>query len=489
MRIDFSFGRPGSSRRRDDGSPARLLVLADLHPTNAPARVIDRPIVRVDIDNIGQVLARCAPSATLPAKRGGERLEFGAFDDFHPDALVKRERLFGRLTDLRRRLRHPDTFAAAAAELRAGASPEAVPQAAPALAPAPARADREDLPAALERLLGGSPDKTPPRGQPRAENVVDNLIRQAVAPYVVAAADPRMPELVSAVDAAMSDVMRGVLHDPGVQEIEATWRGIHWLVSSLELGETLELHLLHVTRGELSSGAAAGSDLYRRLVDKEAQTAGGLRPAAIVGAYRFDATADDLALLESMGALARAVGAPFVAECGASLLGARGVAQQPDPRDWTALEAGLEARWHGLRAGPAAPYLGLALPRILLRLPYGRKADPIETFTFEELPPEADHEAFLWGNAAFACALVMARELDAEEEASDAGSIAGLPAFTFDTDEGPRLQPCAEVCLTERAIGAVLARGIMPLVSVKDADEVRLVRLQSIADPPTALLR
>ena len=62
------------------------------------------------------------------------------------------------------------------------------------------------------------------------------------------------------------------------------------------------------------------------------------------------------------------------------------------------------------------------------------------------------------------------------------------PAFTFDTAEGPRLQPCAEVCLTERAIGAVLARGIMPLVSVKGTDAVRFVRLQSIADPPTALL-
>jgi type VI secretion system ImpC/EvpB family protein len=482
MRMDFSFGRSGSSRQRDDGAPARILILADLHAADAPARVADRPIVRVDTDNIHQALARCAPSATLPAERAGQRLQFRTFDDFHPDLLIGNAPLFGRLTDLRKRLRHPDTFAAAAAELRAETAPEAAPQ------PAPARAERDDVPATLERLLGQSADKTPSRGQPRADSIVDNLVRQAVAPYIVAAADPRVPELVSAVDGAMGDVMRGILHDPGFQEVEATWRGIHWLASSLELGERLELHVLHVTRGELSRGAGAGSDLYQRLIDQEAQTSGGLRPSAIVGAYRFEATAEDLALLESMGALARAVDAPFVAECGASLLGARSVAQQPDPRDWTALETGIEARWQALRAGHAGPYLGLVLPRILLRLPYGRKADPIETFAFEELPPDADHEAFLWGNAAFACALVIARELDAEEEPSDAGSIAGLPAFTFDTAEGPRLQPCAEVCLTERAVGAVLARGIMPLVSVKGTDAVRFVRLQSIADPPTALL-
>jgi predicted component of type VI protein secretion system len=134
-----------------------------------------------------------------------------------------------------------------------------------------------------------------------------------------------------------------------------------------------------------------------------------------------------------------------------------------------------------------APYLGLALPRVLLRLPYGERTDRIERFGFEEIPGTPDHEAFLWGNPAFACAVVLARVLQPDTDLSEAGDLGGLPAFVFTADDESRLQPCAEVCLAERAVDAILARGIMPLVSIKNRDVVRLIRLQSIADPPTAL--
>ena len=489
MRMDFSFGRSTSPRRRDSGIPRRILILADLHPAGDPGRLLDRPVVRVDSDNIDEVLARYAPSVVLGAERGRARLEFGTFDDFHPDTLVRNARLFGRLLDLRSRLQQPGTFAGAVAEL--GAELGVEPRPGEAQGPQPATSPRapDETAATLERLLGPRTAGTPSSAErPHVLGIVDNLVRQAVAPHVVAAGDSRLPHLLSAVDAATSGVMRGILHDPRFQEVEATWRGIHWLVSSLELGETLELYVLHVTRDELSEGAGAGSNLLGRLVDREAQMSGGLELSAVVAAYRFGATMEDLSALESMGVLAREIGAPLVAECGPGLLGSPNMAEQPDPRDWTMLEAAIEERWRGLRAGSAASRLGLLLPRMLLRLPYGRKSDPIEAFGFEELAAGADHEAFLWGNAAFAGALVMARLLDPDGPPPDAGTITDLPAFVLAAADGPQLQPCAETCLTERAVQAVLARGVMPLVSVKNADVVRLVRLQSIADPPTPLL-
>jgi type VI secretion system protein ImpC len=48
-------------------------------------------------------------------------------------------------------------------------------------------------------------------------------------------------------------------------------------------------------------------------------------------------------------------------------------------------------------------------------------------------------------------------------------------------------KPCAEVLLTEDAVERILEAGLMPLVSFKGRDRVRLVRFQSIADPPRAL--
>lgn len=477
MRFDFTFGPTRSARRRDDDGPRRILLLADLHPTEAAGDVASRPIARVDVDSIHDVLARYAPSVVLGAERGGERFQFRSFDDFHPDALLKSAPLFGRLLGLRSRLQHPGTFDAALAELEA----EVLPAGAPISPDAPRPTDPPEIRSTLERLLGRGSEKTAPSAAPRAASPIDDLIRRIVAPNVVAPADSRVPQLVSAVDVVMGDVMRGVLHDPGFQAVEATWRGIAWLVSSVEFDEALELHLLHVTRGELSQEAGAGGGLYRRLVDREALTPGGLELAALIGCYRFNPAAEDLATLQSVGMLARAAGAPFVAECGPGLLGSRGMAEEPDPRQWRPLDPQIEEAWTALRAGAAGPYLGLSLPRFLLRRPYGGKSDPIEGFRFEELPATPDHESFLWGSPAIACAAVLARGLRPDSDGSAAGDIGGLPAFVVSDDGEPRLQPCAEACLSERAVDAILARGIMPLVGIKNTDVVRLPRLQSIA--------
>jgi type VI secretion system protein ImpC len=488
MRFDFPFGPSRPARQDDEGSPRRILVLADLRPTDAPGDVAARPIVRVDLDSIDGLLARCAPSVLLGPETGGERIRFRSFDDFHPDALLKNTRLFGRLLDLRKRLLHPGTFAGALAELDADVVPAGTASTTPPAEVGP-QAESGDVQSTLARLLGrrtANPPSLAP--SPHAASAVDNLIRRIVAPDVVAPQDPRVPQFLSAVDAALADLMRSVLHDPGFQELEATWRGIQWLVSSIELDEALELHVLHVTRDELSKGAGPESGVYRRLIDREARIPGGLALSALVGCFRFGPTAEDLAVLESIGMLARAAGAPFVAEAAAGLLGSHGLAQQPDPREWEPVDPDVEARWRALRAGPAAPCLGLALPRFLLRRPYGPKSDPIEGFGFEELPGAAEHETFLWGSPAIACAAVIARALRPDPDPSEAGDIGGLPAFVLTVDGESRLEPCAEVCLGERAVDAILARGIMPLVTVKDTDVVRLIRLQSIADPPTGLL-
>lgn len=483
MNVELAFGTARTRSRRKEGAPFRLLILSDLqqHTTEAPRPILERPLVRVDTDNLEDVLARFAPSVVLGADAGGERLQFRRFEDFHPDTLVETLSVFRRLLDLRRRLENPATFASALAELRADAiSGHSVTREDTAFWP-PAEDDRSTL----ERLLGRKTAAQPPAPQAAALRSVDALIRRIVAPHIVQAADPQLPQLLSAVDTALGDTMRRVLHDPGFQAVEATWRGIHWLVSSLELGEELELYLLDLPREQLPRDAGPESDLYRRLVDREARTMGGLQLSAVVGNYRFDATPEDLDVLESMGSVARVVGAPLLAECGASLLGSTAVAREPDPHDWRALDPRTEARWKTLRAGAVAPFIGLALPRFLLRLPYGERTDSIEAFRFEEQPTTPEHEAFLWGNPAFACAMVMMRAIQNEGMPADAGTITGLPAFVSITDDEPQLQPCAEVWLAEVAVETILARGIMPLVSLRDRDAARLVRLQSIADPPT----
>jgi type VI secretion system protein ImpC len=194
----------------------------------------------------------------------------------------------------------------------------------------------------------------------------------------------------------------------------------------------------------------------------------------------------DLPLLASLGAIAGQAGGPFLAAADPSVLGYRSLLETADLRNRHAADNDAEERWSALRASSAAPWLGLALPRMLLRLPYGKDTDRVEHFDFEEFTPARAHEAYLWGNPALACALLIGRSFSARGWAMEPGDeldIDGMPAHAFDQDGEPQLQACAEVYLTERAGQAMLNRGVMPLLSHKNRNAIRLVRFQSLADP------
>jgi type VI secretion system protein ImpC len=313
----------------------------------------------------------------------------------------------------------------------------------------------------------------------------------------VRGADPeRQRLLVAAVDDGLAREMAVVLHAPGFQRLEAAWRGLYWLVSSLETGEELSIHLLDARKQDLAADIeTAGAELetsvlYRKLVEQGAEGPDGEPWALIVGDYRFGPAEEDLRLLAALGAIASRAGGPFLAAADPAVLGCRDLAETPDPDDWQDPDPEVEARWRALRRTPAATSIGLALPRVLLRLPYGRRTDPIEAFAFEELPGGPDHEAYLWGNPAFACALLIGQAFQDngwELQPGDRLDLADLPAYSYTEDGESRLKPCAEVLLGQRGAEAALARGIMPLLSHRNANAVRVLRFQSLAEPPTAL--
>jgi predicted component of type VI protein secretion system len=139
---------------------------------------------------------------------------------------------------------------------------------------------------------------------------------------------------------------------------------------------------------------------------------------------------------------------------------------------------------------PEGSYLGLVLPRFLLRLPYGKDTSPVEEFDFEELPPGSDHEGYLWGNPAVACVFMLAesfRRRGWDFRAGTVREIADLPLHVCRQDGESRIMPCAEVLLGEEAMAAILDKGLMPLLSVRDRDVVCLARFQSLAELATPL--
>ena len=426
-----------------------------------------RTPVAVDIDNFDRVMQRIAPRVALGTP--GTELEFATMDDFHPDALYRRAPRLRRLGELRERMQNPSTFTAAAAEfgMRSGESDSAT----------------------LSRLVGLQSSAPTPR---RAELAsLEALIAGVVAPHIVRDV-PHQAVYVAALDAAIGDEMRAILQQPQFKALEALWRGTYWLASSLETDGELKLYLLDVTAPELAADMHAARDvessgLYRLLAEG---TVDAEPWSLIIGDFAFGPEADDVQLLAYLGAVASRTGAPFLAGAKPQLLGAASFAITSDPRDWAPAESSGRELWNALRESAIAPWIGLAAPRVLIRLPFGKSGEPIEAFTFEEFARGREHESYVWANGALACALLIGRAFSArgwEMELGDELEIDDLPAHVFEDEGQKRLQPCAEAALTERAGEAMLEAGLIPLLSYKDRNAIRVMRFQSIARPAQAL--
>ncbi len=385
LEFDLGFGRSGHPR--DETEPMRLLVLGDFSGKPAPDRtpLASRPAPRVDIDNFDDVMRRMAPRVSVPA---GE-IRFEQIDDFHPDRLYARLDLFKALREARDR--------------------------------PPAGSD--DL---LGRLLG----KPAESGVPPAasQGGLTGLIRDIVAPHIVKDTSAQTETYVAAVDAAIAQQMRALLHAPAFQSIEAAWRGVRWLVSSLELDEQLQLHLFDVTREELladvvaAQGTLAQTGVYRAVVDRSRNVPGGERWSALVALMQFGPSDADIGLLAALGLIASHAGGPLLAGADLTLAGD---------------DAGALVGWQALRRSEAAPWIGLAAPRVLLRMPYGKGSDPIEAFAFEEFAGPPVQEELLWGHASLAMALLIGRSFIArgwDMEPGDEREIGDLPAYTFVRD-------------------------------------------------------
>jgi type VI secretion system protein ImpC len=213
-------------------------------------------------------------------------------------------------------------------------------------------------------------------------------------------------------------------------------------------------------------------------------------PWSVVAAnYTFDFSEGDDRVVERVSSIAKAAGAPFIAAVTPDLLGCKSLAASPDPDDWQMPpDRTMEDWWKKFTSSASAAYVGFALPRFLLRLPYGRDTEPTETFEFEEIGDERaqapSHESYLWANPAFALVFLLAEGFSQEGSRfrpSDHLQIEGLPLHIFKRDGDAEIKPCAEVLLTMRAARKIIDRGLMPLLSIKDSDRVRLGMFQSIA--------
>jgi type VI secretion system ImpB/VipA family protein len=477
MEYEVSFGRLGNVKCPVPGTAFRLAVLGDFSG-RANAGVLEtgaalaaRKPHKVDVDNLDTLLERLSVTVSVPIDedRNVVSATIRSLDDFHPDQLVENLPVVEELLRLRRDLQSRAGFDRAAKEILSWSGAAALPPVAERQARGCVVATDRKL-SDFARLTGR---------KPAAQADADELIRRLVGPFVLPERDSRQDALLARVDAALADAMRRVLHHPDFQSAEALWRGMEFLVRRVETDAKLQIVMYDISAEELAadiarSDALEDSALYGLLVEQPALDADRGPLSMVAGLYQFEATPPHAELLGRIAQIAGAAGAPFVAGIGAEPL-------KTPMHDWHPL---TRQAWSALRKLPASAYLGLVTPRFLLRMPYGKTTDPIDTFAFEEFTRQSGLSGMLWGHPSFLTATLVAETYRRNGKSMQLGSIAtigDLPVYIYRDADGEQIAlPCTERLLTERQAVQVAGTGVNPVLSLRGRPEVRVGGFKSL---------
>jgi type VI secretion system protein ImpC len=354
-----------------------------------------------------------------------------------------------------------------------------------------------------DNLLDKILDRTKPlndKERERNKDYVGQFLKQIVQPGQVISKDveTNIKFWIAEIDKKLSSQLNEVMHAPEFQQLEATWRGLHYLVHQSETGESLKIRVLNVKKRELFKDLEKAvefdqSALFKKVYEEEYGQLGGQPYGLLVGDYEFDRSAEDVSLLKMVSNVAAASHAPFVAAAAPKLFNFDRFTELSAPRDLAKIFDSVEyAAWKSFRESEDSRYTALTMPHVLGRLPYGANFKRVDAFNFEEFVDGKDHDKYLWMNAAWAYA---ARITDTYAKygwfarsrgVEGGGKVEGLPVHTFPTDDGDVAMKCpTEIAISDRREFELSNLGFLPLLHSKGRDFAVFMGAQSCQKPKT----
>ena len=371
------------------------------------------------------------------------------------------------------------------------------------MSPEQAKAAAATTTATEDNLLDKILDRTKPlndKERERNKDYVGQFLKQIVQPGQVISKDveTNIKFWIAEIDKKLSSQLNEVMHAPEFQQLEGTWRGLHYLVHQSETGESLKIRVLNVKKRELFKDLEKAvefdqSGLFKKVYEEEYGQLGGQPYGLLVGDYEFDRGAEDVSLLKMISNVAAASHAPFVAASSPKLFNMDRFTELSAPRDLAKIFDSVEyAAWKSFRESEDSRYTALTMPHVLGRLPYGANFKRVDAFNFEEFVDGKDHDKYLWMNAAWAYA---ARITDCYAKygwfarsrgVEGGGKVEGLPVHTFPTDDGDVAMKCpTEIAISDRREFELSNLGFLPLLHSKGRDFAVFMGAQSCQKPKT----
>lgn len=515
-------------------------------PDKPRASVGQRRFVDVVLDNFDSVLEACRPHLSLrvanklsddESQSLQVELSFRSFKDFDPEEVARQVRPLRELLDLRSKLANLRTTLQGNEKLdkllqEVSSNPQKLHQLQAEVSPAPPAPEtparntphRETLraeppergiwssarateqPSIIDQVAEVMPGEAP--GRETTRDLVREFVTGAAEGNAMGARDSEamINQRIAQIDHLISLQLAEVLHSAEFQTLESTWRGLHFLLRRTRKAAHVQIRVLNVNKKELLTQFQRGrgrheSSFARKVLDHVAGTQGVAPLGLMIGGFAIGRHPEDVELMERMAQLCAAAHVPFLASAAPELLGVSNFNEIVDAFELHQIfHAIVYAKWTHFSARVESRYTGLTLPRMLLRLPYGRDGVRVEAFEFEEGVDGSDASRLLWGSAGWAFAARCAGDFErygwfgSRRADDDPGDIRDLPVFAFRTDDGDiaTIGP-AEIAVSEARYGDFRALGLIPLCGVSGADRAEFLETRSChrphtdpdSDPPT----
>ncbi|MDR0702838.1 MAG: type VI secretion system contractile sheath large subunit [Azoarcus sp.] len=352
----------------------------------------------------------------------------------------------------------------------------------------------------LDSIIEESRAATNEAEKTRARDLIAELAGQVLDGSVVVSKDlaASLDARVAQLDELISAQLNEIMHQPAFQQLEASWRGLKYLVMESETSTQLKIKVFNASKKDLLKDFRTAAEfdqsaLFKKVYEEEYGTFGGAPFAGLLGDYEFSRHPEDFTLLEELSHVAAAAHAPFISAAAPTLFGLESHTDIGKPRDIAKIFDTVEyAKWKSFRDSDDARYVGLVLPHTLGRLPYGANTLPVDAFNFEEDVDGTDHGKYLWTNAAYAYGTLLTNAfaqygwLAAIRGVEGGGLIEGLPVHTFATDDGEIALKCpTEVAITDRTEKVLSDLGFLALVHCKNTDYAAFFGGQSVQKAKT----
>jgi len=287
-------------------------------------------------------------------------------------------------------------------------------------------------------------------------------------------------DMISDLDQKLSAQVNAVMHNEEFQKLESSWRSLKFLVDRTDFRQNIKLQFINVSKDDLLSDfedapEVVKSGLYRQVYTAEYGQFGGQPVGAMIANYDFGPGPQDVQLLKYVASVSAMSHAPFIAAAGKEFFGIDSWEELPNLKDLHSIfEMPQYTKWHSFRETEDARYVGLTLPKFLLRLPYSPKTVATKSFNFVE--QAEDNQDFCWGNTAFAFASRLTDSFAKYRWCANiigpqgGGEVGDLPLYQFEAMGQTQTKIPTQVLISERREYELAEEGFISLTMRKGSD-------------------